>query len=124
LIKPVKVDRIPPFWGQAGKELIAAYHQFFATAIRQKNSSPSCFSWFKEGPKEGFGDLGKSMDENYGYVVGLFDTAIARLEAESSETLSSLDEGSVSRVPKRNLENDDDSESDSEGRSTKRICVS
>jgi hypothetical protein len=123
LLRIADIDEVPPFWGHAGKELLAAYHQFFATAIRQKNSRPSHMSWFKEGPKEGFGDLGRSMDENYGYVVGLFDAAIAQLEAEPTENLSPLNNPSGNRVPKRNLE-DDHSDSNSEGQSTKRICLS
>jgi hypothetical protein len=60
-----------------------------------------------EGPLQGFGDLGKSMDEHYDHVPKLFDTAIAQ-----------LDQISTDRVPKRTLE-DDSSDSDLEGPSPK-----
>ncbi|KAJ2916733.1 hypothetical protein MD484_g3700, partial [Candolleomyces efflorescens] len=126
LLRAANVDRVKPFWGRAGKELLAAYHQFFATVIRQKNALGSdthpLLSMVREGPKEGFGDLHKSIDENYGYVVGLFDTAIAQLEAEGREALAPLNGPSGSRLPKRNLE-DDPSDPDPE-QSTKRICLS
>jgi hypothetical protein len=111
----VKIDGVSHFWGQPGNELLAAYHQFSATGIRQKNLRPKNWAWFTdiEGPLQGFGDLGKSMDEHYDHVPGLFDTAIAQ-----------LDQISTDRVPKRTLE-DDSSNSDLEGPlPKKRICVS